>query len=320
MKKIYSFSITLLLGATTFAQGTVGFDLQALSPESYDNGSGGSGDFMFSSMTFTNVYDTQWSSWNGFSISNVTDVTTAGFGNQYASFTGGGFNSSNFAVFYPAGTITTDIAGMSIDSLKITNTTYAGISMRDGDGFAKQFGSPNDANGIPDGTNGEDFFKVWIIGENSDGSIKDSVEFYLADYRFVDNLQDYIVDEWINVDFSNFGFVVRALNFRIESSDIGSFGINTPQYFAIDEVSFGGVVGIAQKELSNVNVYPNPMTDKVIISGEHGELTITSINGSIVYSGSHSGYSEFNVSTLNAGIYFVSLVNEKGLFTTKIIK
>ena len=70
--------------------------------------SGGAGEFLFNGggISFSNVYNVDWSSWTGFSISNTTDVTTAGWTNQYSSFTGGGFaGSSNYAIFYESGEI-----------------------------------------------------------------------------------------------------------------------------------------------------------------------------------------------------------------------
>jgi hypothetical protein len=62
------------------------------------------------------------------------------------------------------------------------------------------------------------------------------LEFYLADYRFGDNSQDYIVSDWTYVDFSVLG-VADEIRFDFASSDSGMFGINTPQYFAMDNLT-----------------------------------------------------------------------------------
>ena len=61
------------------------------------------------------------------------------------------------------------------------------------------------------------------------------VEFYLADYRFADNGEDYIVDTWEYIDLSSLG-AVKSLEFGLSSSDVGDFGMNTPAYFALDTV------------------------------------------------------------------------------------
>ena len=57
--------------------------------------------------------------------------------------------------------------------------------------------------------------------------------FYLADYRSTDSAHDYIVDDWTWVDLSGLGTVDR-IEFTLSSSDVGSFGMNTPAYFAMD--------------------------------------------------------------------------------------
>ena len=61
-----------------------------------------------------------------------------------------------------------------ITGVLVTNSTYAAISMRDGDQFAKKFG----------GESGDDpdFFRLVAHGYK-DGSLTDSVEFFLADYQ-----------------------------------------------------------------------------------------------------------------------------------------
>ena len=63
-----------------------------------------------------------------------------------------------------------------------------------------------------------------------------TVDFYLADYRFADNSKDYIVENWEYVDLSSLG-VVKSLEFSLNSSDAGVFGMNTPAYFAMDDLN-----------------------------------------------------------------------------------
>ena len=62
------------------------------------------------------------------------------------------------------------------------------------------------------------------------------VTLYLADFRFGDNSQDYIIDAWTAVNLSSLG-QVKTLEFSVSSSDTGDFGINTPTYFAIDNIA-----------------------------------------------------------------------------------
>ena len=318
MKKIYILATALVLGANCNAQLVFDFDNVVLAAETYDNGSVGTSNFSNSELTLTNDYSGGF--WSGFSISNTTDVTTASFTNESSSYTGAGRNSTNYGVFYYEGNITTANDQLQIEGFYITNTTYAALSMLNGDAFAKQFGSVNGADGNPDGTNGEDFFRVWIIGENYAGTSKDSVEFYLSDYRFSDNSQDYIIDDWNYIDLSQFGFSAAKVSFRFESSDMGSWGMNTPAYFAIDDIQYSYLVGIVENELSNVSAFPNPVNDKLTITGEFGDLTLRGVSGKIIESRRHNKLSVIDCSSLNSGIYFFELRNERGVYTQKIIK
>lgn len=319
MKKFYFSVFTLIFSTSLSAQviATVDFEGHLSSSESFDNGSGQTGNFNFDPLSLTNYYNSDWQSWNGFAISNVTDNTTAGWGNQYASFAGSGYNSESYAVHYPEGDISLFAPG-KIDSFFITNTAYAGISMRDGDDFAKQFGSIYDANGIEDGTNGEDFLRLWIICE-SVGQIKDSIEFYLADYRFTDDLEDYIVDEWVKIDLTTLPIETIKVSFRFESSDMGDWGINTPTYFALDNISYQYYWGLNENSMQ-ISVYPNPVVDELKIKGESGLINILDLNGKILKSYEHHLLSSVDFTDFDQGLYIIELQNSKGKFTTKILK
>jgi hypothetical protein len=327
MKKIYMMATAALICSNLSAQtyyGTATFeDITLPAVDTFDNGAAGNGSFYSDLIGFSNFYDDAWGSWYGFSISNMTDNTTAGWGNQYSSYSGSGLNSSNYAVYYPSGLISYSVTDTDLifDSLKVTNTTYAAISMRDGDAFAKQFGSIYAADGTTiDGTNGEDFFRLWVIGSEYPGGPKDSMEVYLADYRFSDNSQDYILDTWLNVDLTNFSFPVRQIAFRLESSDNGAWGMNTPSYFALDNVDFHySSTGLEELELF-MNVYPNPFNDQLMVKGENGLLELRDINGKLIHSEELTGNSIIETSALPSGLYFLQLTNDRGTALQKVIK
>ncbi|PIE73719.1 MAG: PEP-CTERM sorting domain-containing protein [Deltaproteobacteria bacterium] len=202
----------------------------------YYNGSDGAGGFLSGDAWFTNDYNTSWGSWSGWSASNTTDTTTAGWTNQWSAVTGGGVDgSANYGVAYGMGETGQITFGYSsgtyaqeVEGFYITNTTYATLSMENGDSFAKKFGG--------DTGDDADWFKVTTYGlDNNYERTGNSVEFYLADYRFTDNTQDYIVDEWTWLELSSLG-VVYGLEFVLESSDVGAYGMNTPAYFAMDDL------------------------------------------------------------------------------------
>jgi hypothetical protein len=58
---------------------------------------------------------------------------------------------------------------------------------------------------------------------------------YLADYR--DDLEA-AIDEWTWFDLLPLGSNVSAMEFEMSSTDTGPFGMNTPAYFAVDDLTF----------------------------------------------------------------------------------
>ncbi len=202
-----------------------------LEPESYWNGSDESGGFTSGGMYFNNNYDTTYDSWDGFAYSNITDTASSGWSAQYNAIAGAGQDgSANYGISYVgwAGlpVITLNTADV-VDGLYVTNNNYAYYSMLDGDAYAKKFGGSSGDD--------EDWFLLTITGKDAGGSVTGEVDFYLADYRFADSGEDYIVDTWEYIDLSSLG-VVKSLEFGLSSSDVGDFGMNTPAYFVVDTV------------------------------------------------------------------------------------
>ena len=191
---------------------------------------------------FFNGYTEDFTSWNGFSWSNVMDTSTAGFGNQYASFAGGGSDgmggsdSGTYAMAFNSSFFNLPDRA-TLTSIDLTNGTYPAIIMRDGDpfNFAKQFGG--------DTGDDEDLFSVTLTafdaigGINGDGNAIGSVDHILADYRFADNSLDFIQDDWATVDLSALSGA-KSVEVSFFSTDSGTNGINTPIYVAVDNIRY----------------------------------------------------------------------------------
>lgn len=175
----------------------------------------------------------------GWSYSNVKNATTAGYTNQWASITGTDVSGTgNYVIgnsFTPGGAFFNLSGPTRVNSVQVSNATYAALSMQDGDQFSKAFG----------GETGDepDFFRVMFTGHsdsNKGGVVTGTEEFFLADYRFADNSLDYIVEDWGLLDLSGLG-TVGSVSIGLDSSDVGMFGMNTPAYFAIDNLSITAV-------------------------------------------------------------------------------
>lgn len=80
-----------------------------------------------------------------------------------------------------------------------------------------------------------------------------------------------------------------------------------------------GELGISTENLDFVNVYPNPMADRLnIATTKSGEFTIYSISGEVVKTFNVSESKSIDVSKLNSGIYFLKLNGHGG--SKKLIK
>lgn len=324
MKKIYFLASALLAVTTLKAQfTTVDFEelpLPAL--DTFYTGEDGAGFFESQDVTFGNFYEeTSWGySWSGFAYSNMTDETTAGFDNQYSAFAGSGANGSEkYAIYYSTDTVTFNNFAVSFGNVAITNTTYAGISMRDGDAFAKQFGSPNGADGEPDGTEGEDYFFVTIYGWDQQWGLVDTTVIYLADYRSADENDHYILKEWGNFDLSNLDGS-KYLTFNLTSSDVGEWGMNTPVYFAMDNLEYVEYINsLASNATMTYNAYPNPVSNVLHVEGGAGLIQLSGIDGRTVKTMDHKKSSEISVSDLPNGIYILRLTDQNGAIASKKI-
>jgi len=330
MKKIYL--MAAMFAATTISGQNADFESIILVNESYWNGSDYSGTtngvgLFDTTITdgfheFSNQYDTTWGAswgfWSGWAFSNQTADTTSGLPGQYSSYAGGAYNGSNYAIGQDGSEII--LAGGVSPELLITNVNYAAYSMLNGDSFGKEFGSQYDANGSVDGTDGEDWFLLKILCYNLSDVLVDSVELYLADYRFADNTQDYIQKDWTTVSL-NSSETLGRLKFSLTSSDEGQSGMNTPAFFAIDNLSAGSV-NIEENELA-YRIFPNPAIDIVNIqtNSDKGTIEIFDITGKQISSKNYtSEMFQVNVSSFPAGTYYAVLSSEGVRQTTKIVK
>jgi hypothetical protein len=196
----------------------------------WSNGSGVKFDNLFSVIDFAGSL---FQAWTGFALSSKTDSTTPGFTNQYSAIPGKGANGSQtYGVGFPGAEVSNNASFVHFDqpaavqSIDVTNTTYAYRAIVDGkaDGFLEP---PPFADG--------DYFLLTITGKDKAGATTGSVDFYLADYRDVGS--PVAVNNWQSVDLKSLG-KVSTLEFSLTSSDVSGPYIDTPAYFAVDNLVF----------------------------------------------------------------------------------
>jgi len=320
MQQLTTLVFALLFSKTLVAQAVAGFENFNLPPNTFLNDAGVPGTFSAGNISLPNNYNPDWMSWDGWAISNRTDNTTPGFLNESSSIAGSGAQgSATYAVSYVIGASTLRLTNRgTVNGLYVTNNTYAYFSIKDGDAFAKKFG------GITG--NDPDFFLL-TVKKYLDGQVgSDSVNFYLADYRFANNAQDYIVDDWTWLELSALGNV-DSLRFSLSSSDVGAFGMNTPAYFCVDNVTTTDLVS-AKNPLAaalSVEVFPNPTADflTVRLPGENGVAfaQIFDLQGKVVFEKTISGVQHsLDVDSLPTGIYLLRVQQGGKIGSRKFVK
>ena len=296
---------------------TIDFEEISLEQDTFWNGSDLSGGFEIEEVFFSNTWNTMFSYWQaGWALSNKTDSLTGNFTNLFSARPGIGFDgSSNYAIGQQNSVI--DLGGSNSPiSIQISNTTYAHGSMSNGDGFAKPFG----------GTSGDDpdFFKL-TIKKYLNGELQtDSIEFYLADYRFADNAEDYIINQWETVDLQPLG-QADSLLFTLSSSDVGENGINTPLFFAIDQLLVDNLTDVVMLNADIfIQVFPNPTTDNIQLKFDQlhfGQFQIIDFTGKIIQQGyTNTIQSVIPVHSLTNGVYSILWTDRKQTISKTFVK
>ena len=302
--------------------GTATFDDVALGSNGYWTGEEGENEMFSGGWIFTNYYSQAYSFWGGFTASNHTDLTQTGMDAQYTAITAGGYDgSAQYGVAYTLGVQTdvyaSDGQSHTVTGCYVTNNLWAYQSVVNGDSYSTPFG----------GTSGDDpdWFKLTATGKNASGQTIGTLDFYLADYRFANNEEDYVIDTWEWFDLSPLG-EVHTISFSLSSTKGNAYGMLTPAYFCIDD--FNGEAplpptppqGIDENESIAISIYPNPAHDFIrvetrLIASVQG-VEIYSITGQKILSSTET---EINVSTLPKGVYFISVYTENQKIVEKIV-
>lgn len=294
------------------------------------NAAGGfqSGHAFFPSEWHNSSFGGYYSNW---ALSAFYDSSSAGYTNQYGCAGYKGYNNSNA---YAIGTtysnltirLTDSLIGKTVSGFYVNNSTYSYMSMRDGDFAAKKFGDTTGTGcNCAQGTY-PDWFKL-TVKRYSGGTLQnDSVTFYLADYRFSNSAQDYILKNWTWLNLSSLGNV-DSLAFFLHSSDNSSFGMNTPAFFCLDDLTLVDPTGIENySNEENLVVCPNPATENAeiifnTVSSEYISLKVIDIGGRELAEQKMNSFAGVNkikmdLSQFAAGVYYVNL-NVNGVISSK---
>ena len=184
--------------------------------------------FSANAATFVNTTYESWGAWYwaGFAFSTVSNTTDGSFGNQYAAAQA---RTNAYAVGYddggwhPAPEILFDLPAAP-KSMLVNNTTYAALTIRNGDGYG--FTQPFSAG---------DYFYLTLTARDLAGHVVATTNHYLADFR---DGRTFIQTNWTELDLSWMPPEVVSLVGTLTTSDVGAWGANTPTYFALADFTY----------------------------------------------------------------------------------
>ena len=214
------------------------FEDVELSPSGIWEPQEGNNEMFSHGWTFTNYYSSYF--WGGFTASNRTDLSQTYLSAQYTAATGCGYDgSAQYAVAYTYGAQTDVYAAdgqpHTVTGCYVTNNLWAYQNMLEGDNTVTPFGGLSG--------NDPDWFKLTATGKNASGQTVGTLDFYLADYRFDDPEDDYILNTWEWFDLSPLG-EVATISFDLSSSKNNNSGMITPAYFCMDDFNGGAVIDL----------------------------------------------------------------------------
>lgn len=335
MRTFYMLSLILFCLAPLLAQEECDplvscFDQPFLGFDEFQNDFSATGGFENGPAFYPNEYFTDFGGFwrSGWALSSKGDTITNAPSSIYSNITGSGASAdpsqtgSGASVGSFQYIIGQDQSGIQVTSpdvkpvsIAITNTTYTYLNMRDGGNNFPVFGGA-------DGTE-NDFLLLTIQGYNDGNVVPSTLEFYLADYRFLDNTRDYIVNKWEVIDLTTLGRV-DSIGFTLTTNRMIDLDPNPLNYFAVDEVRFEFLSTLHAPLINyNLQVYPNPTSNKLQVESNvsTGNLLIFDTFGrQILQQTINSKSNTLEVNQLERGVYWLVLETDQGRQSRKFVK
>jgi hypothetical protein len=183
----------------------------------------------------------------------------------------------------------------------VNNAPWSYYSIKNGDSFARKFEQG-------------DYFKLIAKGFAEDGITETgSTEFYLADYRSVNPTQWKLHETWQWMDLSALG-EVSYIQFTMDSSDRGDWGINTSTLFCMDKLTVEKVDGLSTlaKTTETIKAYRSGNVLYNLPLG--GDISIYRINGTLY---KHSKIQHIEMQLPSDELFIIKIATQDGI---KMIK
>ncbi len=276
--------LTLIAGRMS-AQTVADFEEIGMNPSGFQQDASPSTAFASGDVLLPNFWDPVFQYWEGWAISAVKDNKTPGFQNQYSAIPGeGAFGSEHYAVGY--------VFGEGVIALT-------------------------------DPSRGKPVQGLWVTNSTyAYFSMRDGDAF----------AKKFGGPSGMDPDFFRVTFRTRLNGvtgadsvtvLTLESSDVGSFGMNTPAYVCIDRVTTAGSTSaLDDPRLGSIAMHPNPTSGALQIRGARAgnRVEILDMQGRQAASTVLSAEGFLDVSYLPSGSYLLRLVQPDGVSEGWLLK
>lgn len=246
----------------------------------------------------------EYSFLSGFDISNVTDEA---YNNYLTPLAAQPFVGANETTNYAVGFVNVDFMGENPTTTIPIEAIFENIPSELGLEYMYITNTSYTYNYIQTQYPGQQFYCDLIIKGFSGEDFIDSIVVNLADFR---NNNDYILEEWKMIHLSSLANADK-LTFDINSNDTtGGFGINTPAYFAMDEITFTSTISIDEGAPKLFKIYPNPTPGVLHFSEKANHITLFNPLGQVVLLSDSTQI--LDISHLPNGLYYIHLENDNG--------
>lgn len=181
-------------------------------------------------LDFQYFYNEEYAYWGGFAQAAMYDMEDGTFLNQYSAYNVDPASGDAYMLYYydafnePCDILCRYHGSYQFTTVRLNLTTYTYMSITDEDcnAFARIFG---------DG----DYLKVSFTALLKDKVEGATVDCYVVDYR---DGKHFVADNWASYDISALAGELWGIRIRIETTDVGEWGANTPLYICLDDLTY----------------------------------------------------------------------------------
>jgi hypothetical protein len=181
-------------------------------------------------LEFQYFYNEEFAYWGGFAQSSIYDMEDGSFLNQYSVYNVDPASGDAYLLYYydednaPCDILCRYHGSYQFTTVRLNLTTYTYKSITDEEcnTFARVFGEG-------------DYIKVSFTALLKDKVEGATVDCYVVDYRDGKHI---VADNWATFDISALAGELWGIRVRIETTDVGEWGANTPLYICLDDLTY----------------------------------------------------------------------------------